>query len=102
MYETEPLIDNGISGYYGVAQQGDQFPTINWAGLGNTATELAKVWGAVEIAKSRAQTPLYQYGPNGVLYREGVPVSGGMQQGGTLSPIMLLILVGIAAFALAD
>jgi len=100
----DPIIDNGVAGYYGVdynAVGADTSGGINWGGLGSTLTGLAQVWGATEIAKTKSTTPLYQYGPNGQLYREGVPVSG-MQQAGGMSPLLLLLLVGVAVFALKD
>lgn len=77
---------------------------INWGslgGVGSTLLGLAQVYGATEIAKTKSETPLYQVGPNGVMYREGVPVSG-MQPAGGLSPVLLLILVGVAVFAFKD
>jgi hypothetical protein len=75
--------------------------SLNWDGLGSTLTGLAQVWGGVEVAKTKNATPLYQYGPNGQLYREGVPVSG-MQSASSISPLMLLLIAGAAVFLLKD
>lgn len=81
---------------------GSGAPGLNFGGFGDTLTGLAQVFGAVEIAKSKNATPLYQYGPNGQMYREGVPVNGQMAQSGGISPLLLLILAGVAIFALKD
>lgn len=100
----DPIIDNGVAGYYGVnydAVGADASAGINWGGLGSTLTGIAQVWGATEIAKTKSATPLYQYGPNGQLYREGVPVSG-MQQAGGISPLLLLLIVGGLVLAMKD
>lgn len=75
---------------------------LNFNGFGSALTGLAQVWGGVEIAKSKASVPSYQVGPNGMVYREGVPVSQGLSSAGGISPLMLLILAGVAIFALKD
>jgi len=75
---------------------------LNFSGLGDTVLGLASIFGGVEKAKVQANTPLYQVGPNGQLYREGQPVGGGYAPGiGGISPLMLLILAGVAIFAMS-
>lgn len=72
------------------------------SGLGDTVLGLASVYAGVEKAKVQAAQPLFQRGPNGVLYREGVPVGyGSTYTGQGISPLLLLLLVG-GAFMLAD
>lgn len=69
-------------------------------GLGDTLLGLANVYGGVQAAKIKASQPLYQVGPNGVLYREGMPVGYGSQGG--ISPLLLLLLVGAAIVMAGD
>lgn len=67
--------------------------------LGN----LANVWGAVEVAKVKANTPVYSRAPNGMLYRDGLPMNQpyGSTTGGNSLLIILLIGAGVL-FALKD
>lgn len=75
---------------------------LSFSGFGDTLLGLAGIAGGVQVAKVKAETPLYSRGPNGQLYREGVPV-GTYQSGiGGISPLMLLILAGVAIFAMKD
>lgn len=76
---------------------------LSFAGFGDTLLGLANIAGGVQVAKVKAETPLYSRGPNGQLYREGVPVGGYQTSGfGGISPLMLLILAGVAIFAMND
>ena len=72
------------------------------SGFGDTLLGLAQVYGGIEKAKVQASQPLYQVGPNGQLYREGVPIGayGGGSIGG-ISPLLLILLIG-GAFMLAN
>lgn len=67
---------------------------INWSGFGDTLTDLAKVYGGIEVSKAR-QSALYAVGPNGEMYMQGqrAPVQAG------LSPVMLLLIVGGLIYA---
>lgn len=96
----DPILDNGVAGYY----TGDVGTGLDWSGFGGTLVDLAKVWGTVEVANTKAAQPIYSRAPNGQLYREGVPVGTlpGGTGGGGLSPLLLLLLIGGAIFALKD
>lgn len=76
--------------------------SINWGGAGSTLVDLAKVWGTVEVSSNRQVTPTYQVGPDGRVYSEGRLVGGGTVSSGGISPLLLLLLAGVAVFALKD
>lgn len=90
---------NDPSAYYSTPDMG---AGLNWSGFGSTLTDLAKVWGGVTVAKTQAeaqQQNIYARAPNGMLYREGIPLSSYQQSnGGSLLP--LLLLAGVAFVAL--
>lgn len=84
---------------------GSDAGSVGGSGIG-TSSDWLKVFTTtvggyvgLESAKIKAQTPMYQRGPNGQLYREGVPVAG-YQTAGAISPVMLLLLAGAAFLAL--
>ena len=70
---------------------------INWSGFGDTLTDLAKVYGGVEIARNQqAQRQFYAVGPNGRPYVEGRP---GQQYQGGVSPLLMLLIIGGIIYA---
>lgn len=84
-----PIEDTASSG-------GSSGSVINWSGFGSTLTDLAKVYGGIEVAKNQPQRGIYALGPNGQPYYEGQRI----QQGG-LSPLLVLLIVGGLIYAAA-
>lgn len=67
---------------------------------GSLLGNLANVWGSVEVAKVKANQPTYYRAPNGQIYREGVPTY--QSSTGAINPMLLLLIAGVAIFALKD
>lgn len=72
------------------------------SGSGSFLSNLANVWGSVEIAKVKSSQSNLIRLPNGQIYREGQLIGQGVGSAGGISPLMLLILAGVAVMALRD
>lgn len=102
-FEPDNWGSPGNSYYSGGGASAASGGGLNFSGLGDTVLGLASIFGAVEKAKVQSQTPAFQIGPDGRMYREGVPVSGYAASGlGGISPLMLLIIGGVVLFAMND